>query len=228
MTSDDMPNEPDEHDDAVEGINESLKDYMVRVGVLSSSERIRVHREFIDDKGNVIVKPSVVFAVDSEGAPHDLIDTDGYLKGKSQERGAVQIVKGVFTKSAPTGSGYIQIIAGADDTLTLLRGKVVIGGASAVPGLLTVQFSDSAGELDAIALEVSVAISEYYSLPAIAQVGANKNVADFGDFKSKTLHDRIRITQTSMADTESFSASIVFWSSTNTTPTVSATGGVWA
>ncbi|MHA2264581.1 MAG: hypothetical protein ACXAEN_19480 [Candidatus Thorarchaeota archaeon] len=60
---------------------ESLNEYISRLETLQDTQRVRVHPDYIGDKGELLVRPTIVYATDADGTPHPLVDSDGLFAG---------------------------------------------------------------------------------------------------------------------------------------------------
>jgi hypothetical protein len=65
---------------------ESLTEYILRLeafGASAGDQRVRIHPDYIDDYGNLLVKPVISYYVDTTGVVHEPITTGGLLPGAS-------------------------------------------------------------------------------------------------------------------------------------------------
>ncbi|MHC4891572.1 MAG: hypothetical protein ACYTEO_19130, partial [Planctomycetota bacterium] len=73
---------------------ESLNEYITRLETLADGQRVRIHPDYIDDRGSLLVKPTIIYATDKDGTPHALVSTDGGALFPNEDH--------VFTSGAAT------------------------------------------------------------------------------------------------------------------------------
>jgi hypothetical protein len=56
---------------------ESLTEYISRLETLADSQRVRIHPDYIDEHGNLLVKPTIIYGSADDGTPHALVSGDG-------------------------------------------------------------------------------------------------------------------------------------------------------
>lgn len=55
-------------------ISPSLAEWLTTFETLGISDRVRVHPDYIDKHGNLLVKPSIIYGVETDGTPQSMIN----------------------------------------------------------------------------------------------------------------------------------------------------------
>ncbi|MHA2264746.1 MAG: hypothetical protein ACXAEN_20315 [Candidatus Thorarchaeota archaeon] len=61
---------------------ESLTEYILRLeafGASAGDQRVRIHPDYIDDYGNLLVKPVISYGAAPDGTVHEIVDSSGLL-----------------------------------------------------------------------------------------------------------------------------------------------------
>ena len=211
---------------------ESLDEYVARLEGASDTQRLKVPASHSDRAGNPIAFVVLNYGVDTDGTPHELVDTSGYpILQSTWPGGSTVSVDGTFTKSG-AGTGRVIVTPAPGDELIAMFGRMT-WGAKAGAGTVYILMEDTSGN-DLI----------WYSRTQNA--GANENLSFFGlsnpqdsaDDKGGvdigplgalvTSTEQFTFEVGNMANTEAFTVRARFRSKLGSTPTITAAGGAWA
>jgi len=142
-------------------------------------------------------------------------------------------IKGTYTRTGGAGTGQINVVIADGDYAMLMYGNVAAGAVKVGAGDLNIEVIDGDGDVmfQKIGYVSACTAGEICSFPGIGQVTNDSGrVIDMGCDVARMMEggQELKIRLATMANAETFTANIIWFSREGTAPSVTATGGTWA
>lgn len=201
---------------------ESLNEYITRLETLSDSTRLRVPASYIDDDGNIIVQPVIIYGVDDTGTPAELVDSStALLRSGSWPGGVLRVHEGVLAKTVNNADGIVHIRPAASDEVVLLCGSMTPGTARATGDPGHIAWQPGGYGVGWLNYEATQALNESLGFPALPAAGTDATLANIiapnPMYMSGSTSDAVRFTLETMAfaTSEDFRVAIQYLSKTD-------------